>query len=169
MKDVFILEGGLPKWRAEKRPVADVVKQRSAGRFVAQLDHSAVKTYDEMRKLVGKSSVEIVDARSEGRWRGVEPEPRPHLQSGRMPGSKNVPFPILIDEQERLKSIDEVRQCFVDAGVDLEKPIITSCGSGATAAILSLALDTIGQTNLSLYDGSWTEWASRQDSPIETD
>ncbi|WP_319496198.1 3-mercaptopyruvate sulfurtransferase [uncultured Cohaesibacter sp.] len=169
VKDVFILDGGLPKWRAEKKPVTDVLAKRAQGYFHAQLDHSAVKSFEDMLKAIHDDSVEIVDARSEERWRGTAPEPRPHLSSGRMPGSRNVPFGGLIDETGRLKDVDALRARFVDAGVDLSKPIITSCGSGATAAILYLALDTIGQTKLALYDGSWTEWASRQDSVIERD
>ena len=122
-----------------------------------------------MLEAIKDDGVEIVDARSAERWRGIGPEPRPNLSSGRMPGSKNVPFQDLVDDNGQMKDVDFLKQRFVAAGVDLSKPIITSCGSGSTAAILFLALDTIGQKQLSLYDGSWTEWASREGSIIEKD
>nr|WP_321464052.1 3-mercaptopyruvate sulfurtransferase [uncultured Cohaesibacter sp.] len=169
VQDVYILDGGLPKWKAEKRPVTDVVQPRSKGHFSARLDHSAVRSHEDMVKAIRDGGVEIVDARSQERWRGTAPEPRPHLPSGRMPGSKNLPFGDLVDENGMLKDAGFLRQRFIDAGVDLDKPIITTCGSGATAAILTLALDTIGQQRLSLYDGSWTEWAARPESAIERD
>ncbi|WP_321446426.1 3-mercaptopyruvate sulfurtransferase [uncultured Cohaesibacter sp.] len=169
VKDVYILDGGLPKWKDEKRPVTDEIRTRAPGRFNAELDHEAVRNFDDMLKAIKDDGVEIVDARSEERWRGIAPEPRPHLSSGRMPGSKNVPFNGLVDDNGQLKDVASLKEHFVEAGVDLSKPIITSCGSGATAAILFLALDTMGQKKLSLYDGSWTEWASRDDSIIEKD
>nr|WP_320142375.1 3-mercaptopyruvate sulfurtransferase [uncultured Cohaesibacter sp.] len=169
VKDVYILDGGLPKWKAEKRPVTDVTQTRAPGHFTAKLDHQAVRNFDDMLEAIKDDGVEIVDARSTERWRGIGPEPRPNLSSGRMPGSKNVPFQDLVDDNGQMKDVDFLKQRFVAAGVDLSKPIITSCGSGSTAAILFLALDTIGQKQLSLYDGSWTEWASREGSIIEKD
>nr|WP_321457158.1 3-mercaptopyruvate sulfurtransferase [uncultured Cohaesibacter sp.] len=167
IENVLILEGGLPKWKAEKRPLTNVLEKRTPGQFKAQLNTEAVRSFEDMLAAIKNDGVEIVDARSRERWLGIAPEPRPNLSSGRMPGSKNVPFGDLIDEESKLKDIPALRQRFLEAGVDLDKPIITSCGSGATAAILFLALDTIGAKNLSLYDGSWTEWASSDEGVIE--
>nr|WP_321444647.1 3-mercaptopyruvate sulfurtransferase [uncultured Cohaesibacter sp.] len=166
VSDVYILDGGLPKWKREGHPVTDLSAHRAKGRFQARLDHGAVKDYADMLKAIEDPEIQIVDARSEERWRGIAPEPRPNLPSGGMPNSKNVPFVALVDEDGCLKPVDVLRQIFEDAGVDLSKKIITSCGSGSTAAVLTLALDTIGASRLSLYDGSWTEWAARDGSPI---
>ncbi|PLW77935.1 3-mercaptopyruvate sulfurtransferase [Cohaesibacter celericrescens] len=167
VQDVCILDGGLPKWKAEGRPLSDLVPTPHVGRFSARLDHGSVRSYDDVLKAVNTQAIQIVDARSEERWLGQAPEPRPNIPSGRFPGSKNVPFPDLVDENGCLRDIAALRQRFIDAGVDLDKPVITSCGSGATAAILTLALDTIGHGQLGLYDGSWAEWASREGSPID--
>ncbi|SNY93473.1 thiosulfate/3-mercaptopyruvate sulfurtransferase [Cohaesibacter sp. ES.047] len=169
VEDVYILDGGLPKWKAEGRPVTDETTIITKGKFAARFDRGAVCNHAEMLRAIDIPDVEVVDARSNGRWRGTDPEPRPGLSSGRMPGSKNVPFVGLIDESGCLKDTEVMRQQFLDAGVDLSKRIITSCGSGVTAAVLTLALDTIGVKSLGLYDGSWTEWASREDSIIERD
>ncbi|WP_114011205.1 3-mercaptopyruvate sulfurtransferase [Cohaesibacter intestini] len=166
VSDVYVLDGGLPKWKREGRPLTDQPTHRVTGRFQARLDHGAVKDYADMLKAIEDPEAQIVDARSEERWRGLAPEPRPNLSSGGMPNSKNVPFVTLVDEDGCLKPVDVLKQIFDEAGVDLSKKIITSCGSGSTAAVLTLALDTIGATNLSLYDGSWTEWAAKEDSPI---
>ena len=167
--DVHVLDGGLPKWKSEGRATTNDPTIRTPGRITARLDHGAVSDRADMMKALDDPSIEIVDARSEERWRGLGPEPRPNLPSGRMPGSKNVPFFNLLDENACLKEVSDLRRIFVDAGVDLDKKIITTCGSGATAAVLTLALDTIGAQHLSLYDGSWTEWADQADAIIETD
>ena len=164
--DVFVLDGGLPKWKTEGRPLSDQPTKREKGRFQAQLDHGAVKAHSDMLKAIDDPEMVIVDARSEDRWRGVAPEPRPNLPSGHMPNSRNVPFVDLVDENGCLKPVDVLRDRFESAGVDLTKKIITSCGSGSTAAVLTLALDTIGAPHLSLYDGSWTEWAANEKSTI---
>lgn len=169
VEDVYILDGGLPKWKAEGRAVTNEKTILPPARFDARLFHGAVRNHADMLAAIEDDTVQIVDARAEGRWRGVDPEPRPHLSSGRMPGSKNVPYMMLLDENGCLKDVDALRQIFESRGVDLGKPIITTCGSGATAAVLTLALDTLGHSQLGLYDGSWSEWASREDSPIERD
>ena len=120
----------------------------------------------DVRMALTDQSVQIVDARSAERFAGKAPEPRPGLRSGHMPGSFNVPFDRVL-ENGRLASAERVKEAFTSAGVDLDKPIITSCGSGVTAAILTFALESIGRTPKGLYDGSWSEWGARPDLPVE--
>ncbi|MCV6548020.1 MAG: 3-mercaptopyruvate sulfurtransferase [Cohaesibacter sp.] len=167
--DVYILDGGLPKWLEEGRPVDDVVPIPGQRHFSARLDHGAVRDFRDVLKAVDDNSIQIVDARPRERWQGLAAEPRPNLQSGRIPGSLNVPFMELLDDKGRLKDLDAIKEQFEKAGVDLGKPIITSCGSGATAAILCFALDSLGHSKHALYDGSWADWGAREDSPVERD
>lgn len=169
VKDVFILDGGLPKWKAEGRPVDDLPPAPRPRHFTARKDHGAVRDFDDVLKSMKDDAIEIVDGRPANRWKGLEPEPRPNVRSGRIPGSKSVPFMDLVDENGCLKDVADLKQRFADAGVDMSKQIITLCGSGATAAILTLALDTIGHQRLALYDGAWAEWGAKFDSPLSTD
>jgi thiosulfate/3-mercaptopyruvate sulfurtransferase len=165
-RNVYILDGGLPKWKAENRPLEAGEGTRAPQKFDAQMNVGAVATLADMRMAVTDMSVQIVDARSAERFAGKAAEPRPGLRSGRMPGSFNVPFDRVLNGGT-LASRNRIEAAFEDAGVDLDKPIITSCGSGMTAAILTFALDSIGRTAKGLYDGSWTEWGGRPDLPIE--
>jgi thiosulfate/3-mercaptopyruvate sulfurtransferase len=165
-KSVFILDGGLPKWKAEGRPLETGDTKRPAKRFAAEMNVGAVALLDDMRMAQTDDSIQVVDARSADRFAGRMPEPRPGLRSGHMPRSFNVPYDRLIDNG-RLAPRDQVVAAFTDAGVDLDKPIITSCGSGVTAAILTFALESLGKEPKGLYDGSWAEWGSRPDLPIE--
>ncbi len=165
-KNVYILDGGLPKWKAENRPLEAGEGNRAPQKFNAEMNVGAVATLADMRMAVTDKSVQIVDARSAERFAGKAAEPRPGLRSGRMPGSFNVPFDRVLNGGT-LASRDRIEAAFEDAGVDLDKPIFTSCGSGMTAAILTFALDSIGRTAKGLYDGSWTEWGGRPDLPIE--
>lgn len=165
-KSVFILDGGLPKWKAEGRPVETGGTKRPARQFHAEMDIGPVAMLADVRMALANRSAQIVDARSAERFAGTAPEPRPGLRSGHMPGSFNVPFQNVL-ENGRLVSRERIEAAFTSAGVDLDKPIITSCGSGVTAAILTLALDSIGKSALRLYDGSWSEWGSRPDVPVE--
>jgi thiosulfate/3-mercaptopyruvate sulfurtransferase len=165
-KDVAVLDGGLPKWKADHRPLADRPVIRPPRVFSAHFDPSAVRDMAEVRDGVTAKAFQLVDARPAARFRGEAPEPRNWVKSGRVPGSYNVPSSVLLSDGQ-LKDAGAIRSAFADAGVDLSQPIVTSCGSGVNAAILTLALDTIGVPS-AIYDGSWTEWGARDDMPIAT-
>jgi thiosulfate/3-mercaptopyruvate sulfurtransferase len=167
-KSVYILDGGLPKWKAEGKPLDKTESKRPPKNFTAEMNVGAVALLDDMRMAVTDDSTQVVDARSADRFAGKAQEPRPGLHSGHMPGSFNVPYDRLI-ENGRLLPREKVAAAFKNAGVDLDKPIITSCGSGVTAAILTFALESLGKEPKGLYDGSWAEWGSRPDLPVERD
>jgi thiosulfate/3-mercaptopyruvate sulfurtransferase len=162
---VFILDGGMPKWIAERRRVEAGSVAREPRHFSARLDPSAVASLADVRAALAAGSAQVVDARSAARFRGEEPEPRPDVRRGHIPGALNVPYAGLI-ASGRLLPPERLAAAFAAGDVDIEKPIITSCGSGVTAAILWLALDTLGKKPAGLYDGSWVEWGSRHDLPI---
>ena len=164
--NVFILDGGLPKWKAEGRPLEAGDAKRPARKFHAEMNVAPVARLADVRMALTDASAQIGDARSAARFAGKAPEPRPGLRSGHMPGSFNVPFEGVL-ENGRLASRERIEAAFTSSGVDLDKPIITSCGSGVTAAILTLALESIGRPPKGLYDGSWSEWGSRPDLPVE--
>jgi thiosulfate/3-mercaptopyruvate sulfurtransferase len=167
-KNVYILDGGLPKWKAENRPLESNDTKRAPRNFHAEMNVGAVAMLADVRFALTDGVTQVVDARAADRFRGKAPEPRPGLRSGHMPGAFNVPFDRVLDKGN-LASHERIVAAFKDAGVDLDKPIITSCGSGLTAAILTFALDSIGLTAKGLYDGSWTEWGARPDLPVAHD
>ncbi|MFG1346760.1 3-mercaptopyruvate sulfurtransferase [Xanthobacter autotrophicus DSM 431] len=158
-KDVKLLDGGLPKWLAEDRPVEDGPVTRRPAVFSPRLDHSRVADIEQVDRALKSGSAQVLDARQEGRFKGEMAEPREGLPSGHMPGAFNLPHGRLVKDG-RLVSPDEIRKVVADTGLDLSRPVITSCGSGVSAAILWVGLELIGKTPQALYDGSWTEWGA---------
>lgn len=166
--DIAVLDGGFPKWKAEGRPVEDIAPVPRDRHITVSRRNMLVKDVTQVAAASKLGDHEILDARSPGRFRGAEPEPRAGLRQGRIPGSKNIHFRRLLNEDGTMRPVPELRGIFEAAGVDLAKPAITSCGSGVTAAIISLALERVGHRNHALYDGSWAEWGMYGDLKVET-
>ncbi|PRD40161.1 UNVERIFIED_CONTAM: Thiosulfate/3-mercaptopyruvate sulfurtransferase 1 [Trichonephila clavipes] len=161
--DVAVLDGGLPKWKAEGREIEDMPPVLRDRHITVSRQAGLVKDVTQVAHASKLGEAEIIDARSAPRFRGEVAEPRPGLRSGRIPGSKNLPFGELFNADGTMKDDAELRAAFTAAGVDLSKPAITTCGSGVTAAILALGLERIGHRNWALYDGSWAEWGMYDD------
>jgi thiosulfate/3-mercaptopyruvate sulfurtransferase len=167
--NVALLDGGLPKWKAEGRPVETAAPSPPVRRFTARLDPSLVRDKRALLDNLATRREQIVDARAAGRFDGTTPEPRAGMRSGHIPGSRNIPYELVTDPGTRqLKSAEELDRLFRDAGVALDRPIVTSCGSGVTACALAFALHLIGHSGAAVYDGSWSEWGLPGDTPVET-
>lgn len=168
VRDVAILEGGLPAWVAAGYPTEEgEAPPRERRHFSSRLDNGAVADADDVARALERDAVQVVDARSGPRFRGEEAEPRANVRPGHMPGARNVHYAAL-QANGRLKDEASLRAAFAEAGVDLDRPVITTCGSGVTAAIVSLALETLGHPPRALYDGSWSEWGTDESRPVAT-
>jgi thiosulfate/3-mercaptopyruvate sulfurtransferase len=166
--NIAVLDGGFPKWQSEGRPVEDMPPVVRDRHMTVRRQNHMVKDVTQVAAASKLGDYEIIDARSAARFRGDAPEPRPGLRAGHIPGSKNVPYTSLLNDDGTMKSPETMRDIFVAAGVDLTKPAITSCGSGVTAAVVSLALEILGKTDHALYDGSWSEWGMFPTVPVAT-
>jgi thiosulfate/3-mercaptopyruvate sulfurtransferase len=164
---VYILDGGFDHWKAAGRPVTAEPTKVAPCVFHVDFDAARVASLADMRHIVEDGAVQIADARSPGRFAGTEPEPRAGVRSGHMPGARNLPSSALSENGELLPK-SRLKKVVEEAGIDLSKPIVTSCGSGITAAAITLALETLGHADNRLYDGSWTEWGGRTDTPVAT-
>ncbi|MEP2980778.1 MAG: 3-mercaptopyruvate sulfurtransferase [Lentilitoribacter sp.] len=166
-ENVFVLDGGFDNWKANGLPVTDETVSYEAAEFTPYFDKDAVANIDDVLAATSDDGIELLDARGEGRFTGEDAEPRAGMRSGHMPSAKNTPV-FSFSENGKLKPINELRDIFETKSVDLNKKVITTCGSGVTAAVITLALNSIGKTDVQLYDGSWSEWGAREDTPVET-
>jgi len=164
---VAVLDGGFPRWREEGRPVEAGAARPARREFTARFHPELVTALEDVRENLGTRRAQVVDARSSGRFVGTEPEPRPGLRGGHIPGSLNLPYDRLFGPDGALLSSDRLRQAFGAARVDLERPIATTCGSGVSACVLALGLHVLGRPDVAVYDGSWSEWGGGHDVPVE--
>lgn len=167
-QDVAVLDGGLPRWQALGGPIEDMPPTPRDRHFTPRVNAMLVRDVTQVSEALKLGAAQVVDARSAGRFRGEEPEPRAGLRSGHIPGSLNVPFPELLESDGRMKAPEDLKAVLEAAGVDLARPVITSCGSGVTAAVINLALERIGHRDHALYDGSWSEWGASPMLAVET-
>ncbi len=165
---VFVLDGGLPKWTSEGHPVEAGWREAEHGEFKAHPAPGLIADFEAVRAALASGEAQVVDARAAARFRGETPEPRPGLRAGHMPGAKNVPWSQLVAADGHLAAPAQLMAAFETAGVDPGEAIITTCGSGITAAILALALARLGREDVAVYDGSWSEWGARADTPVAT-
>jgi thiosulfate/3-mercaptopyruvate sulfurtransferase len=164
---VAVLDGGFPRWREEGRPVEAGEPSPVRRHFTARFHPELVVALEGMRRNLETRRAQVVDARSAGRFAGTEPEPRPGLRGGHLPGSLNLPYERLFSRDGGLLPRDDLRRLFEAARVDVGRPIVTTCGSGVSACVLALGLHLVGRPDVSVYDGSWTEWGGRDDVPVE--
>jgi thiosulfate/3-mercaptopyruvate sulfurtransferase len=166
--NVFVLDGGLRAWRAEDRPVQSGEVVPAPGVVTPAFRPELVRSLDQVRAVLEGSTAQVVDARGGARFRAEVPEPRAGLRSGHMPGACNIPFDTLLEADGRMKAAADIAATFHAGGIDLAGPIVTTCGSGITASVLALAFARLGREDVAVYDGSWTEWAGRADTPVVT-
>ena len=166
-EQVAVLDGGIGKWRREHLPLESGSVTLPAGNFTARLDGSAVRDLSAVSANIHSGSEQLVDVRSQGRFAGQEPEPRPGLRGGHVPGSLNLPFTELVRSDGTVLPPEQLRRRLIKAGIDLARPVIATCGSGTSACALVLSLALVGHTETSVYDGAWAEWGGRADTPIE--
>jgi len=167
--NVRIVDGGLKKWTQEGRPTESGKVTPKPGNFTAKFDPGYIRSQAQVLANIDSKAEQLVDARPRGRFEGTAPEPRPESRSGHIPGSRNVPYAELFDAKTgAMKPLDELRKAFAGAGVELTKPIVTTCGSGVSALVLTLALYRLGVRGSALYDGSWSEWGLPDGPPIAT-
>ncbi|MHB1217581.1 MAG: 3-mercaptopyruvate sulfurtransferase [Alphaproteobacteria bacterium] len=167
--NIAVLDGGFPKWLAEKRPVEAGRAQSQPRRFSPRPDKRLIRSIEQVRNNLNTHREQVLDARARGRFKGTEPEPRPGVRSGHIPGAANLPYNELLDPKTgTVLPKDQLIARFEAEGIDLSKPVVTSCGSGVTASALALGLYLVGRADAAVYDGSWSEWGARTDTPVET-
>ncbi len=166
-RSVYVLDGGFDEWKAKGLPISSEKNPSKPTTFTPYFDKDAVSSIDDVLAAIGDEQIQILDARAAGRFNGSEAEPRAGMRSGHMPSAINTPV-LSLSENGKLKSISDLKALFESKSVAFDKQVITTCGSGVTAAVITLALNSIGHTNVQLYDGSWSEWGGRDDTPIET-
>ncbi len=168
-REVAVLDGGLGGWKAAGLTVATGEERRPATHYPTPPAIRGFRSKREVLELLGHPEAQLVDARSAGRFAGREPEPRPGVRGGHIPGSRNLPIALLVDDEGRLLPEDQLRAAFRQAGVDPDRPVVASCGSGVSACAIVLVLECLGHQDHTVYDGAWTEWGSDADLPVETD
>lgn len=167
-EDVAILDGGLPKWAAEDRPVDSSIPMARDRHFTARVNSMMVRDLEQMKRNLETGREQVLDARSAGRFAGTEPEPRAGLRGGHIPGSRNLPYGEILDPGTgTLLPADTLKERLAGAGIDLSRPVVTTCGSGITAAGLAFAMHMLGHRSVAVYDGSWSEWGARDDTPVD--